>query len=457
MFTSNCVVQCVGYKRNEAFFTIGKTYVVKNNRVTGDNDYTYSPNRRGQNVIDWLSSYYAFELVSVESMVCDICGETTTDYIEVDGEIVCDSCKNDHVYFCDCCGRAVLEDNSHYIDNQTLCNYCFEENYLQCDECGEMVHRYDMNWTHEGYRVCESCTDTYYHKCSNCGDLVHEDNCIYDNDDNCYCESCFEEMRNKVIHGYSYKPAPIFYGGFPCNNPEFMGVELEIDRAGECGENVRALLEIVNAEHEHIYCKHDGSLCDGFEIVSHPATLDYHLNNIKWAELMAEALEMDYRSHDTRTCGLHIHVSRRSFGDTFEEREQTISKILYFIEKNWDRVLRFTRRTENQLAEWADRYGIEADPVKTYDNAKRQGDRYRCVNLCNENTIEFRMFRGTLKYSTFVSTLQFVHCVCSVCKNATMERVMEMGWFDFVEYIDPTKYAELVNYLKTRGLYAENV
>lgn len=457
MFTGNCVVRCVGYRRGERYFTIGQTYVVTNNRVRCDNGFYYTPYRNGQNVIDYLSVWYIFELVEVTPLECSLCGETTTDYIEVDGEIICDSCKDDNVYFCDCCGRAILESNSHYIDNQTWCNRCFEETYMICDCCGEMVNRYDMLWTHEGDHICDSCADYSYHTCENCGDLVHEDNCYWDDEDNCYCNDCWNEIKNKVIHGYYYKPAPIFYGDLPCNNPLYMGIELEIDRAGEYGDNARRLLDIVNAEREHIYCKHDGSLNDGFEIVSHPATLEYHTNTIKWFELMQEALRMDYRSHDCGTCGLHLHISRRALGDTYEAQEETISKILYFVENNWFNILRFTRRTEQQLDDWARRYGLDEDIPTTYRKAKNTGDRYHCVNLCNDNTIEFRMFRGTLKYSTFLATLQFVHILCEACKCATMETVENTDWNTFVKWIDTEKYTELTEYLKIRGLYAENV
>ena len=34
--------------------------------------------------------------------------------------------------------------------------------------------------------------------------------------------------------------------------------------------------------------------------------------------------------------------------------------------------------------------------------------RYACINLINTDTIEFRVFRGTLKYNTVITTLQFV-------------------------------------------------
>ena len=40
--------------------------------------------------------------------------------------------------------------------------------------------------------------------------------------------------------------------------------------------------------------------------------------------------------------------------------------------------------------------------------------RYTCVNLQNSSTIEFRIFRGTLKYNTFLAALQMVNRICDV-------------------------------------------
>ena len=41
-------------------------------------------------------------------------------------------------------------------------------------------------------------------------------------------------------------------------------------------------LYIANRDDEHPYCKHNGSLEDGFELVSHPMTLAHHTEHINW-------------------------------------------------------------------------------------------------------------------------------------------------------------------------------
>ena len=59
-----------------------------------------------------------------------------------------------------------------------------------------------------------------------------------------------------------------------------------------------------------------------------------------------------------------------------------------------------------------DTYGYENSPKAIMDKAKKNHGCYVAVNLCNYHTIEFRLFRGTLKYNTFIATLELVAKIC---------------------------------------------
>ena len=78
------------------------------------------------------------------------------------------------------------------------------------------------------------------------------------------------------MQSYCYKPEPIFY----CDGFHYLGVKLEIDHGGEDHENARRLQAIANEFTENIYIKHDGSLDEGMEIVTHPMSLNYHRNGM---------------------------------------------------------------------------------------------------------------------------------------------------------------------------------
>ena len=209
-----------------------------------------------------------------------------------------------------------------------------------------------------------------------------------------------------------------------------------------------------NSHAEHIYIKTDGSLDDGMEIVTHPMTLNYHINQMPWQEIMQEAIRLGYHSHRTNTCGLHIHVNKNSLGDASELQEERISRILYFVEHHWEELLKFSRRTESQMNRWAARYGYKNDPSEMIEHAKKNGNgRHSCVNITNYDTIEFRMFRGTLKLNSLIAAIQLVDIICEMAITFSDTEIKSIGWTEFAESIDVQAYSELIIYLKERRLY----
>lgn len=345
---------------------------------------------------------------------------------------------------CTQCGEVMAEDEGTIVGEELLCDECVDDCCITCDCCGETIWTEDCV-TDDNTYLCQECFDNHYNRCESCERIIHND-CTCWHNDLPYCEGCFDDFEDE-IEDYSYKPDPIFYG----DSHLYFGVELEVDKGGKDGENACTLKDIANYRHEHIYIKSDGSLDDGFEIVSHPMTLNYHMNEMDWEGVLHEAVNMGYRSHQTETCGLHIHVNRNAFGENQAEQEEVISRILFFIEKNWNEIFRFSRRNEYNMNRWSARYGYEKSGKEILQKAKDTGNRYVAVNLRNYHTIEFRLFRGTLKLNTFLATLQLVSEICRVALLFSEEEIDKMSWSVFVR--DMNRYPELVQYLKERQLY----
>lgn len=357
--------------------------------------------------------------------------------------------ENEHI--CSICGAILTEETMREFDGQLMCVDCLHEQTTICDCCEERVWRENAEYDN-CISICMDCYDESYTHCEDCDCLIRRDEANYD-DDYPYCDYCYDKLECKAIHSYDYKPEPIFYG----SGSLFYGVELEIDKGGEYNDNANALLNIANDDSEHIYCKHDGSIDDGFEIVSHPMSYDYH-RKYKWQEIFAKAVQMGYRSHNTSTCGLHIHVSRSAFGKNHDEQEAVIARIVHFVEKHWWEIVKFSRRTEQNLNRWASRYAtISSEVQDTYKKAKDKNlGRYVAVNLENYNTIEFRLFRGTLKYKTFIATLQLVDMICRLSIMLDDKSFEKMSWSDFVLQIGKDK-PELIEYLKSKRLYVNEI
>ena len=192
--------------------------------------------------------------------------------------------------------------------------------------------------------------------------------------------------------------------------------------------------------------------------MTHPMSPEYHAQKMPWRELLAKALDMGYLSHKTTTCGLHIHCNRDAFGKYEYQQEEKIGRVVYFLEKHWCEPVNFSRRTTEALERWAARYATISQTTKeTYEKAKRKRmGRYVALDLGNEDTIEFRLFRGTLRYDTLIATLQLVELICNLAICSTDEELERLSWSEFVLKI-PEDKRELIQYLKIRRLYVNEL
>ena len=121
------------------------------------------------------------------------------------------------------------------------------------------------------------------------------------------------------------------------------------------------------------------------------------------------------------------------------------------MEKHWNELLKFSRRTNRQLERWAARYGYKDTPKEMMDHAKSYHyGRYTCVNLTNEDTVEIRIFRGTLKYNTLAATIQLTDHLCDVVTCLNDEELRALSLSDFIAGVTEP---ELIQYLKERRLY----
>ena len=190
--------------------------------------------------------------------------------------------EQEEVLICECCNYIIDDDDYTEWDSRIICSDCLEEHTTICDCCGSRIWRDDA-YSDENTTVCTNCYEEHYTRCSCCDALLYEDEAYYSNGD-AYCRDCYEEERedSDLIHDYSYKPNPIFYG----DGNRYFGIELEIDEVGKDDDYAEELLDIANMHEDLLYIKTDGYLDDGMELVSHPCTLDYHCNEFPWEDIL---------------------------------------------------------------------------------------------------------------------------------------------------------------------------
>lgn len=408
--------------------------------------------------------------------VCENCGAVEGITETEDGKFLCSNCVTELDYcYCEECGQWRYADEFHGLHRRNprqfetyLCEDCLEDNsdYVQCSECEEW---FDANYatmidTAYDTTICLACYEDDYVTCEKCGDVITvADSKWDDNTDAYYCSSCYEKIQK--IKDHNFKPQPIFASlengevkkrYLNIDDKELMfGVELEIDN----GYAPEECADLLVSKSDDIYLKHDGSLSsDGIEIVTHPCSLEYHLKKLEWETISNTARSYSYESHNAGDCGLHVHVGRQQLGLTNRERNYAIKKITMLIDRHWAEIKKFSRRRESQIRDWAapPELGFEEmenltenEAIEIVDEKSFICSRYQALNLNNRETIEFRIFNGTLKVLTIYATLQFVSNICEYAMNHTVKECLASQWEDIVFY---KEYDELKKYLEERGL-----
>ena len=384
--------------------------------------------------------------------ICELCKKECENPQEVTVRCkkfyICDECYEgfdaDNYGYCEMCNELISNDDIYYIDScdMDLCDSCYESEIITCDGCGCDYLRDNVEEDANGDHYCEDCLSNDYAICENCGMAYRRDE-MYDSGLGWYCDDCY----NPVIYPYHEADVTLEYFGNSKEEKEpYLGIELEVDRGGKDEGVAQYIADTLPGN--FVYFEEDSSIENGFEIITQPATYYYHyyLTN-KYKEVMSYLKRNDYISHDASSCGLHIHVDREWFGDE-ENEEKSITVLLYIFKKFHNELLKFSRRNKETLNRYCAMYdGVEIE--ETVKNIKNKNwysfDRYKAINLTNYSTIEFRLFRGTLKLNTFIASLQLVRNMCTMAKEMkNPDDVDNLEWKDFLVQDEIKTYWEEV-------------
>jgi len=240
------------------------------------------------------------------------------------------------------------------------------------------------------------------------------------------------------LHAWNFKPKPVFNG----EGKKFLGLEMEFHRCGESDERANHIIADLN---KIVYAKHDGSLHNGMEFVTHPCTPKFHMQNIDYGAFFSRVQSLNGQSG--ANSGLHIHVNR----DFFKTNE-AIAKVVRFAENNFKTLMQFSGRTDED-SNWCAKYGYTVKELThIYEVAQESGQKYRAVNLRPNHTIEFRMFRSTQDVSRIHAYIQFVDVITDL---ANMNSVKYIGWSNIARVAKNKKYTELRALMKEMGLLKE--
>jgi len=399
--------------------SIKNGYLTDNWKDDKENDY--------KNIVSTYSGYYAFE----------------HDCTIVEGEYLHENEDADHYIYDEIDERYIFSDNASYVETGRDGFYTHDDN---CSGCNG-IYRYNSMWINDAYMERYDLV----HDCN--GDIRNIDHVYYWESD---CEWHDEpeegsdededdddDMDSATINSYSYRPSMKFCSLSNENsNAPFFGIELEVERKNSKGLKHKYMAGMI--QHEHWYFKTDGSLTDGFEIVTHPMTFNYIQQNEKtFNDSLRLLVENGYNSYDANTCGMHIHISKNNF-TTWH-----LYRFLKFFVENKDFIVSISQRKMEKLRKWAN-IEDDSDSSLIYKSKKKDGnnERYVAINLQNKATLEIRIFRGTLNINSFMKNIEFAHALFMYTKE---NKDISLGGFKM--YIDSScDYSNLKKFINLKNL-----
>lgn len=442
---------------------------------------------RNGNTEDWCE-----ECADDDAFICGYCGEyhPNDEATEVRcGRYTqdwCEECVNDHAFRCEHCGEWHHEDDACTVNvrdgryggtvEETWCESCRDEDALQCEDCEEwyennLIDTYDL-WDGGTIDLCESCRYDNWYTCESCGNIVNQYDVHCDDYGDDYCPDCWRERSfGENVQCYHHTGGAYFFlhdgekvEYWRLDNEDakrlFLGIELECEHNDSRARLADDIMEwFTNDEFE---CKTDSSLgSEGLEIVSQPMEPMYHLSGDVWEKVVGFIREHGGRSHDGGNCGLHIHLSRNYFKD--HDAVYRLDRLFHHFK---DEMLNFSRRDYWSAQHWC-RIDDDEDILchedieerkQAWASKKRYAGRYEAVNDCNANTVEIRLWRGTLNIDTLRATIELTTALAIVANSMSDKLADSLSWpqlkllMRFALEQGGIPHNELDAYLKARNL-----
>lgn len=247
------------------------------------------------------------------------------------------------------------------------------------------------------------------HQCSECSRYYIGNSCPFCNDFEVY-----------PYHGWRGETTFLKADNDSEDEKLFFGMEIETSSSNKPENRL-----LVRPYRDMFHLERDGSLPGNtsFEIISQPMTWNYLLQRKDDITAMCSSLmNAGQRSHETNgACGLHIHVNAAAFKD-----EDAIQRALALVHGFRTEMEKFARRKSAGYY----RYSTVSNTFSKGEINNISSSGHGCaVNLENhrtasyrhggKDTVEFRIFRGTLQANTIYATLQFVKNIVAIANDPT--------------------------------------
>lgn len=272
---------------------------------------------------------------------------------------------------------------------------------LNCVHCG-------IRYTANDPPICDHCLGT------------SSPNDRYDWD----LDDLLDDYSTNVLNEYRIRLNP---------KKRYFGIELEYQvRCNNLGNFHKHIYTTQKALPEkYAILKQDGSIFTrynvGYEIVTVPKeNIEDHFNALK------PIFDFDFLITRPYT-GMHVHVSRAGITSL------ALGKLLVFLNnpKNRPLMRKIAGRNANDYFSYKDKSLLDGKSTRYYD-------RYEVLNLRNDNTIEFRLFKVPSTFEEFKARLQFTKASIEFCEQSSY-RFIDVE--NFKVFVKKSNYRELKHVL----------
>ncbi len=351
----------------------------------------------------------------------------------------------------------------HYIGNG--------KPFRQCDSCGQIFERDKLVELEPGQAgtplLCVKC----YSVKTQVPSVIQPHNgkkyprAIYD---------FTERLGSEVIDGAVFST----HEKSKYQEPRLYGVEIEAEfdrnsmkRLGLTRFKIAA--EVLKFFPNFVAVKEDGSLTmngkysdgnpdaghnyAGLEIVTAPAGLKHQ--KAMWTKFPEFQYYKFFRAWDTDTCGFHVHISKASLTSL------QIGRMLRFVNHSNNKkfVEIVAGRSEKKFTKYYPKNLSDALYPERVNNPEEgsEHDRQRRValNIANEHTVEFRIFRGTVNANHIIRNIEFCEAVCNFCYPASRSFAELDHPKYFVGWVERERktYPEFARWMAHHGLIKSRV
>ena len=277
-------------------------------------------------------------------------------------------------------------------------------------------------------------------------DFVHEGKKNYSSH---YCNDCVKSIREArpllSYHDFNdWKPRRL--EGQSCCL--YIGFELEVgglSNTNNINQKKKTICRDVEKIMDYdVICSRDGSINNGFEIVSQPMTIEYM---IKYKDRFIKLFDYLKKKglKDDDSCGLHFHVNK----NFIRHDGETINRIYLIMENFKKELFKFSRRNKSDINRWA-KFLLDTNEddnkiqqkkknrlgTKKINNLKDYSyrDRYMALNIINYSTLEFRIFKSTLDIRTFFAAVELVANIVNMAKDKKVEELIGLNFKSVLTY-----------------------